>query len=235
MNKLIMLLIAALISGNAFAQFTSEDEVSLLSTGGNTDVKTYDLQSDNKYIFDKNSIQLKGHYTFSESDSERNAENWDITLRYDHVLSATLETFVAQGVESNRFSGYARRYNSDLGLKYTLIKTEKNETFSEFGFRYTIEDDVDDSVEDSKDYKGRLYAETKQEFNKTVSAKFWAEYIPNFTESSKYLVNMEPSLAVSMTKVFSLKIAYLWNYSNVPPKGNSSSDYKYTTSILANF
>ncbi|WP_127716355.1 DUF481 domain-containing protein [Halobacteriovorax sp. HLS] len=233
--KNLFLLVSLLLSANSFAQFTSEDEVSLLTTGGNTDVKTYDIQSDNKYILDKNSFRMKGHYTFSESETVTNAENWDLTLRFDRALTETIEGFLGQGVESNRFSGFSRRYNSDLGVKYTYLKTTKNETFSELGLRYSIEEDVNDSIADTKDFKGRVYVETKQKFNDSVSGKLWIEYIPNFSESEKYLANIEPSLAVSMTKVFSLKLAYQWNYNNAPPTGNSKTDYKYTTGLLANF
>ena len=53
MLRLIFLIIS-LVSFNSFAQFSSEDQVSLVQTGGNTNVKTYLAKSINSYKLDKN-------------------------------------------------------------------------------------------------------------------------------------------------------------------------------------
>jgi putative salt-induced outer membrane protein len=230
------LFICSLLSISALASFSTEDEVSAVVSGGNSDVKTYNVKSVNKYKFsEKNSAGFNLNYTYGESDGERSAENWDALLRYDRAILTKSSLFLAELVEANRFSGYSRRYNTDFGFKHMLLGTKKYSSNFELSYRYTIEKNVDESVEDKKDSKARLFADVERKFHANNAMKLWAEYIPNFSESDDYLLNMGYSLSVVLTDTFSLKLSYIWKYDNMPVVGNSTSDYTYTTGILAKF
>jgi putative salt-induced outer membrane protein len=62
----------------------------------------------------------------------------------------------------------------------------------------------------------------------------WTEFLYNFSNSTDYRVNAEPSLSVILTDVFSLKLAYLINYRNLPAvAGKKQLDTLYTTSLVA--
>jgi putative salt-induced outer membrane protein len=234
MLRLIFLIIS-LVSFHVSAEFSSEDSLSLVQTGGNTNVKTYLAASKNAYTLGKNIFKLNGKYTYGEAYDVRNAERWDALLRYDRDLTEIYGVYVSEEVIANRFAGIKRRFNTDVGGKYTLYKTEKNKTYAELGYRYTVEKKEDETQADDKDSQGRVFVQTDHKVKKDITARFWVEYIPNFTENSNYLINMEPSAQVALTSIFSLKIAYLWNYDNLPVPGNSKYDYTYTTSLLAKF
>lgn len=233
MKKLIM--ITMLVSSICYADFKSEDEVSMVTTGGNTEVKTYVGKTNNSYTWGENIIALKGNYTYGEAGERRNIERWDALLKYDRVLEKKMSLFVSELIEANRFAGIDRRYNTDVGMKYTLIKNEYNETSAEAGYRYTFEKQYNNGAPDNNDSKGRLFVETNHKFNKIVSGKLWVEYLPNFTDTEDYLINIEPSFSVVLTSLLSLKISYLWNYDNEPVLGNGKHDYTYTTGLLAKF
>jgi putative salt-induced outer membrane protein len=83
--------------------------------------------------------------------------------------------------------------------------------------------------------KARLYAETSHQFNKSVSAKLWMEYIPNFDEGEDYLLNIEPSLTTVLTSILSFKTSYTWNYDNLPSTGKAKADYTLKVSLVAKF
>ena len=228
-------LLCALFSVQAFAEFKSSSEASSIITGGNTDLKTYLLKTENKWTKNKNVFSLNGSYTYGESDEVRSAERWTLGLRYDRVLSEKLNGFVGELVEANRFAGFSRRFNTDAGVKFKFVKNDKTEAFAEAGMRYTVEKRRDESVADLKDTKARTYFEIKRKITDSVDGRFWLEYIPNFSNSDDWLVNFEPSLAVALNKVFSLKFAFLWNYDNEPAVGSGKHDYTYTTGIIAAF
>ncbi|OUR96281.1 hypothetical protein A9Q84_07950 [Halobacteriovorax marinus] len=220
---------------NIQANFSSEDELSLISTGGNTDSKTFFLKSKNLVKWSVHEITLKGSYTYGESEKVRNLEKWDINLRYDLNVSKKNSLFLGETIEANRFSGFSRRYNSDMGTKHSFIESDTTKLFAEIGYRYTIENKSDNERTKVKESKGRAYLEGNKTLNSTVSSKLWIEWIPNFSNSDKYLMNIEPSISVTLNKVFSFKMAYLWNYDNQPEKDHTKQDYKYTTSLIANF
>lgn len=233
-NVLVLLSLFAMGS-NVFAQFKSTSEGSSIVTGGNTDLKTYLLKTENKWTRDKNVFSLNGLYTYGESDDVRSAERWHIGLRYDRILNERLNVFLGELIEANRFAGFSRRFNTDAGVKIKFVKTEKTESFAEVGLRYTIEKRRDESLADLKDTKGRAYYEIKRKFSDSMNGRFWIEFLPNFSNSDDYLINFEPSLSVAMNQNFSLKFAFLWNYDNEPAPGNGKHDYAYTTGIIANF
>lgn len=223
------------LANNLFAKFTSVDEASILLASGNSDMKTYAIKTDNSYKLNSNIFSGKGSYTYGESQEVRTTEKWDFELKLEHMLNEKVSLFVAEILESNRFAGFSRRYNTDAGFKYSFLKTDLSHVFVETGYRYSVEKSVSNMIADKKDSKGRIYLETFKKFNDSLSGKFWVEYIPNFSESEDYLINFEPSLSVVLTSTFSLKMAYLWKYDHLPVIGSKSHDTTYTTSIIAQF
>ncbi len=220
---------------HVFSQYKNESEASVVVTGGNSQLETYSAKSANEYKQESNVYTLKGGYIYGESSNVRSAESWDILGRYDRSLSENFSLFLAELVESNRFTGFRRRYNTDFGSKFTFLKTEKNTSFLEVGYRYSVEKKANQSIADDKDHKARVYVESAQKLSETASAKLWVEYIPNFSESKDYLINTEASMNMALDKTFSVKLAYKWSMDNLPTAGNSKYDYVYTTSLLANF
>jgi putative salt-induced outer membrane protein len=238
--KNIILLKSLLIALFAFspaakAQFKSEESLAINLTGGNADLKTYNLSSKNSYTFDPHKFTLNGLYLYGESNSVRSAENWSFGLRYDYSFTAKISLYFGELVESDRFAGVSRRYNSDLGGVYSFIKEDTKTFFTEVGLRYTIEKPSDDTQADRKDFKGRIYFEGTNRFREGLTGKFWIEYLPNFTVSEDYLVNFEPSLTFTLSESFSLKSSYLWKYDNLPIPENRKHDYQYQLTLIAQF
>jgi putative salt-induced outer membrane protein len=233
--KVIIFIIISLLSFTSYAEFKSEDSASITLTGGNTEFESYALKSLNSYQKNKNSFNFNGIYNYGESRKIRSAENWSIEIRYDYSLSEKQSLYVGEVAEANRFSGIKRRYNTDLGYKYIFIKSDEISFLSEIGYRYSIEKNVESSTAAQKDSKGRLYIEVSKNLKGNIKGKFWIEYLPNFSHSKDYFLNLEPSLIISLTSIFSMKTAYLWKYNNGPSLENSKHDYNYTLTLIANF
>lgn len=217
------------------AIFTTEDSASINLTGGNTDLKTYDLKTNNSLELNWGTWSIDGDYQYGESNEIRSAENWSLLLKYERKISDKINIFLGELLEADRFSGIRRRYNSDFGFKYILSKNAKREFFTELGYRYTIEKSTNSNIEDKKDNKSRLYSEISQELKKDLRAKFWIEYLPNLSESEDYLINFEPSLIMTLTSILSLKSSYLWNYDNQPASEKGKHDYQYLLTLIAKF
>lgn len=243
-----LLVIAILVMPlQAMSKFSNESELSLLQTGGNTNLETYNISTKSTKKFEKRVLSLSGHYTFGTSEVENNgqtqtvesARNWDAKLTYEQVLTKRVNGVVAIQYEGDEFSGFKQRENTDIGGKYKLIETDKMNSFFEAGFRYSVEKTTTRN-EDNKDIfyynKGRFYYEISHKLQSNLQYKFWLEYLPNFSESEDYLINFEPSLSVTLSDTFSLKMAYKGKYDNEPNvDGYEYMDWTYTTSLIANF
>jgi putative salt-induced outer membrane protein len=241
MKYLILMLLTT--SSLVYAKYSNESELSLVQTGGNSSVETYNAKTLNKWEGQKRLYTVNGHYTLgmSEQNDEKveSARNWSGRGKYEQVLTEHINGFASLQYEGDEFAGYKQRENTDLGGKYIITKSDRFNSFAELGFRYTTErrtsrnDDNEDTFNFSK---GRAYYEIAVQLHETLSYKLWIEYLPNFTEPEDYMINFEPSISVMLSQMFSLKTAYKAMYDNVPNiEGNKYTDYTFTTSILAKF
>lgn len=232
--KKILLLTLLFVTTATSAQFKSEDEISVVATGGNTNQTNYNFTSKNSYAWEKDKLTINGSYSYGESDDVTDVDNWSVTVRYDHVLSKRVDIFVADVYESDQFKGFWMRNNYDIGFKYKFIDKEKFKMFSEIGYRYSEENRVKD-VPNIFEQKLRLYYEVSKEIKKGTSFRYWLEYIPSLENSDNYIVNMEPSILMLINETFSFRTAVLWEYENEPVDAKDQHDYKTTVSLLANF
>jgi len=230
-----ILIMAALYSAAAFAQFKSESELAHIQTGGNSEVQTLNTKTSNNYTWDKNKSTFGGHYIYGETKQGVSARNWDVNGKYERELSSHLSVVGGEIIEGNRFIEIKTRYNTDFGLRYYYIKADPKYFFSELSYRYTIEDRYED-IPTTFDNKGRFYNEFWHKYSETVQYKFWLEYVPNFTDNSDYLVNGEASVTSILNSLLSLKVAYMGMYDNKPAvKGFKNFDWNTTTSLVVKF
>jgi putative salt-induced outer membrane protein len=224
----------------------NETQVSIIQTGGNSVAETYSaktltvLNTEHQWLY-----TFSGHYNLSryKDNGDRvnieSVRNWSVALKPEREFGEKLSIFSQIQYEGNKFSGYSQRDNFDIGAKYKMINTLKKKFSLEIGYRYTVErkfDTVADVDSIQHDNKARLYTEYQLIPNKSLSYKFWLEYLPNFTTKEDYLIKFEPSVSIILTNMFSLNFAYNGTYDNSPAiDGNEYLDFTYTTSIIAKY
>ena len=232
----VLLFSMPLFASTSDFKFGHESELSIVNTGGNSQLETYNAKTVNTLKKERNKFELSGHYTYGKSDDVASARNWSALARYDRFTSDILSVFLAEKIEGNKFQGLESRYNTDLGLSYMFFETKNSSLQGEVGYRYTYEKSTDSETGSENFQKGRLYLEHWLKLNETVRTRFWVEYLPNFTESEEYIFSFEPSLRVSLNSIFSLSVAYKGVYENEPAAiGRKKYDYMYTTSLIARF
>lgn len=225
-----------LLSLPAHAALTSEDEASMVTAGGNSQLKTYNALSKNKYEFtSKNAMLFGGHYTYGESAGALSARNWDLNDKYEHPYTEHLSLIFGEVIEGNNFQRVKARYNSDLGARYYISKNDIQQWFGELSYRYVAEDrfSPDPNVYQSK---ARAYTEWARKQSETLQWKLWLEYLPNFTDGRDWMLTGEASMTAILNSVFSMKLAYKGLYDNLTAQpGLKNYDYITTTSLVAKF
>ncbi len=230
MKLLISLL---LLSSTAYANYSNESELTVIMNGGNTESETWNTKTINTYVKNSNTFKLGGHYSYGKADKELNARNWDINTRYERSLNTKWSIFSAAQREEDVFASLDYRWNYDLGGAYSFIKTDKQSLHSEAGYRRTLESDLEGRKTNGS--KLRIYTEYSKQQNENLFFKLWVEALPNLSESDDWQINFEPSLNFTVSKMLTLKVAYLHKYDNSPALDTKNSDYQYTTSLIAKF
>lgn len=227
-------LAALLFSASAMAKLSHESELSIVNSGGNSELQAYNGQTKNKYQFEKNSLAFGGHYTYGEANNSLSARNWDVNTKYEFGLSEDFSAIVGEIIEGNNFQDVKVRYNSDLGGRYSLIKNDVQAWFFELAYRYTAEDRF--VAENVYQHKARTYTEWGYKYSETLQWKVWLEYVPNFSDGRDWMMTGEASMTAILTSTFSLKVAYKGLYDNLPANPTLKTyDYITTTSLVAKF
>lgn len=217
----------------AYAQYSNESELTVILNGGNTEQETWNAKTMNKYDKDKNTYKLGGHYSYGKADEELNTRNWDVVARYERALSEKWSVFAATQRESDQFASIDYRWNYDLGGIYNFFKTDKHKLHAEAGYRRTLEADL--AGRKTNGSKLRIYSEYSRQHSANLFFKLWVEALPNISESDDWQINVEPSLNYTLSKMFTLKTAYLHKYDNEPALGTKNSDYQTTMALIAKF
>jgi putative salt-induced outer membrane protein YdiY len=239
MKKLLLILTCAAVGPSAFADANplnglhNDSEGGVVITSGNASSQSYDLKQSDTYGWSSDLFKVYGKFLQTSAGALQTAKYWTVGARYEREFSPDVSGFVGQNLESDRFSGYLQRYNSDVGGKYFFLKNEATVWSGEAGYRYTIENRVGGQF--NQNYL-RFYSEANRNWTKTFSTKLWVEYLPNLTVTNDFQINSELSLSAALNDVFALKTAYLVKYRNLliaPAFVNT--DTQFTTALVAKF
>lgn len=228
------------LAADGDAKLAHESQAGLVLTSGNSDTQTYSAKQETSYHWSENTANLTGSFLIGKASGTTTAKKWDLGVRYDRLIIEALSAFTGYQIDANPFSGTDFRHTFDLGGKYRFLKSDTRALFTEAGYRLTAEKFTLDNGATSNgsltSHMSRVYVEWSESWNDSVSSKLWAEYLQSFTNTKDYRFNIEPSVSVLLSQAFSLKVAYLINYRNVPAvAGKKTTDTLYTTSLVAKF
>lgn len=234
MKSISFFLISLLLTTSAFASLTNESELGVASANGNTKTQSYTFKQLNEYKWDNNVARFNGRYLNARANGVETARYLTTGLRYENLVSNHWSFFMGETLEKDKFANIDQRLITDAGTKYRFIDSENTKFFSELGYRYMHEDRLDDSTNYSN--MGRAYTEWEHKWNQSFSTKYWAEYLPNFSEQKDWMFNTELSLSAMLNSVFSLKTGLLIRYDHFPAPGILyKTDSLFSTALVAKF
>jgi putative salt-induced outer membrane protein len=215
------------------APWKGEAEAGAIVISGNSNSESYAIKGKTSYTQERNIYSAFGHYIEARADGTESAHNWDLGVRYDRELFERFTVYVGQKGEGDPFAGYIQRDSTDVGVHYDFVKHDTTFWAGEVGLRYSK------TIPTVGTYQygtfGRLYTEFGQAFDKTLSYKLWAEYLPNLSDSAGWMSNGEASLSIMLNQIFSLRLGYLVQYQNEPPGNGKYTTTTTTINLVAKF
>lgn len=216
------------------AVFTNESRAGIVAASGNSKVQTYDLAQKNAYAWNASKFGAVASFLRSKSSGVESAKRWNFGLRYDYNFSSRWALFLAQSVEGDRYAGFYQRYNTDLGPKYTILNTDTDQWTSELGYRFQHENQTSGNVKNTS--FGRVFMQYERKWTATFSTKLWVEFLQSFRLAKDQFLNAELSSNAMISKIFSIQLAYLARYRNLPPpEVQYRTDTTLTMSLVAKF
>ncbi len=230
----VLVLFLLFLSHRSLAEFTNESELGIASANGNTKSQTYNFKEAAEYKVRADVLSFKGRYLNAKANGVETARFLMTGLRYEKQVSSRFGLFTGETLERDRFAGIDVRLMTDVGGKYRFIETEATKFFTELGYRYMHEDRLDGSQAYSN--YSRLYTEWERKWNANFSTRYWAEYLPNFSDLKDWLLNTEVSVSAMLNSVFSLKTGALLRYDHAPAPGVLyKTETLVTTALVAKF
>lgn len=215
------------------AKFSNESEAGVVLSTGNSNIRAFNFKQMNAYEWTGNVLKFEGRYLGSSNSGTENARFLTLGLRYERLLVDRFSLFAAETYQSDIFAGYDRRFNTDLGVKYLLIKETDTDWFVEAGYRHIAEKLVSGTTSNRSNL--RVYTEAMHKLQKNISLKLWVEYIQSVESTKDLLLNSEISASVLLSEVFSLKLGYLLRFNNNPLAPKQRADTTFTTALVAKF
>jgi len=223
----------------AYAQEKAEDpwETSLsfsyVATSGNSDTSTLGTGFDFKRIPDPWGIEGGLGYLRSEKDDEKTAERAWAKVRGTRSLSDRWIVFLGAKWDRDEFGGIDGRYVFETGATFKALCGPKHHLEFDAGLTHTTEEYTDGT---NGDYFGGLLG-MRYAYAFTETSKFSQRlvFIPDFEESSNWLLESETAVEAALTDHMALKAGVLVKRDNEPPVGFKKTDTTTTVSLVFRF
>ena len=199
---------------------------------GNSDTLRYSLGVDAVKEEGANTIRLRAHGAYGESDGTKDTENAEATMRYDRQLTPTIYAMGNLDWVTDPIAELDHRVTGILSPGFHLWRSNPAILNLETGAGY-----VDEKKDkDEEGYAaGRIAITAEKLFNEHVLGWFTVEYVPKLADTSVFFVNSEIGLAAYITRDLSLNVCYQDRYDSTPVEGIKSSDTILSTALSLNF
>ena len=235
----LLLLAGSLVQAEESKLWNHESEVSVNIASGNSESESYLAKQKTVYEKKQDRVATEAFYQLNQAlqeggDFAATAQKWEVGLRYERAVSELFSAYANHNVYSDIFAGLIQRNTYGLGGKYWFLKKKYTKVSGELGFQNVYELQESRQVADYN--SSRAYLSAEYDFQSNLKGRFWIEHINNFENNEDYQLNFEPSLAVRINSVFSMRVAYLSKFDNVPAKEEAEKlDTIFATSLLAQF
>ncbi len=208
-------------------------ELSLVSTGGNTDTQTLGFGGSLVYRPGLWTTEARTAFVRTENADVEMAKSFIADLRESRALTTRLEAFGRFGYLVDRFAGIERRSTFDAGLGYKLLTGPVHTLRADAGLGYSKESRVtgDDQSFPLANFGGAY----KFQLSKTADLTNAAIATAALDDGDAWRFSNAFALTAVMSRVFSLKLSHDLKFNNAPVAEFEKSDRLTSVALVAKF
>ncbi|MCF6309266.1 MAG: DUF481 domain-containing protein [Sulfurimonas sp.] len=223
---------------SAQSEFVTHTELGYISTSGNTNTDTFNLDTKVKknwgpHVFTFSLLKQYG------TENEIETKNKLLTeLEYDYDFTDRLSFGYLVGYKDDKFSGYDYQFYTGPGVKYKAVKTDKHLLSLEGNILYAI-DAIEDTALKNGNTKSYASYRTKVVYDWQIldNLKFNQElsYRSEFSNTKNYFIYSKTLLSSKISDIFSAGISQQIDYMNQPADGKTGTDRTFTFNLIADY
>jgi len=234
-------------------------ELGYVGTTGNTDTKTFNLDSKVKKGWGANIFTLIFDGQYAEDKGVESKNKFFIELEYDYEFTDRFAFDYLTGYKRDRFSKFDYQFYTGPGAKYKAIKTEAHDLSLEGNVLYSLDQQMDDEFDittgkkvdypytnvtidpsktktyDSDDYAAlRVKGVYEWKINDTVKFGQELSYRLDVSDTQNYFVYSKTDLTAKISDIFSAGISYKVDYVN-EPGDKEKTDTTFTVGLIVDY
>lgn len=210
-----------------------DGELSFVSTGGNASTRTLGLGSHATHRRTGGTTELAFAFLTSEAEAVTQARSVKTNLRHGIALPHRVELFGRGAYARDRFAGIEHRFGLDTGLAYTPALPRRH--------ALTIEGSLGWTAERRRDASRLRFAALAA----TVAYRWTIAPGTELAETASLIADVESArnwrgtntlaLAVTLTRLLSLKASHAFEYRNLPVGGFGRMDTRTAAALVFTF
>jgi len=208
-------------------------DLGLVNTAGNTSTTTLAGADEIVYTTLPWTFTQTFAVVYGRNEGVTTAESYRARLRADRTLSPRVTVFGRGGWDRDEFAGIERRFEEDLGLSYEAVAADRTSLKLEAGAFAAQQRATMDG--ENNFYGARAAATFKQKIGAKASFQQIAEFLPNLKDTEDLRIHSETAVVAPLSRLFSLKAAYVVDFDNQPEPGFGETDRRLTTGLRVTF
>jgi putative salt-induced outer membrane protein YdiY len=208
-------------------------ELSLVSTGGNTDTET--LGAGASLVFRPGTWTTEARTAFVRSATAdvETARSFLADFRESRALTQRLEIFGRYGYLSDRFAGFDHRSTVDGGAGYKLLLGPVHALRVDAGLGYSHEARID--AEDQSFPLANFGTAYKWQISPTADLTDAAIFTASLEDGDAWRFRNALALTATITRVLSLKLSHDLKFNNSPVPTFEKADRITSIAVVARF
>ena len=208
-------------------------ELSLVSTGGNTDTHTLGAGASLVWRPAPWSTEAKIAYVRSEANDVLTARSLAADLRQARDITERLEAFGRLGYLSNEFAGVDARRTIDGGIGYKLLRGPMHTLRVDAGLGYSDEARI--TGEDLSFPLANFGAAYKWQISPTADVTESALFTASLDEGEDRRFSNTFAVTAALTRLLSLKLSHELKFVNAPVPSFEKTDTQLSVALVASF
>lgn len=216
---------ARLIEGSA--------ELSVVSTGGNTDTQSLGLGS--SVVWRPGRWTTDGQVSFvrSEASGVETARSLVASVRQGRTLTARMDAFGRLEYLANEFAGVEDRISVDAGLGWKALDSAAHSLRLDAGIGYSHE--ARRTQPDVRTALTNIAGVYRWQRRRTASVDNATLLTASFDRAGDWRVRNMLALTLTVTRLLSVKLAHDLKHVNAPPAGFRKTDRTLSAALVARF
>jgi putative salt-induced outer membrane protein len=234
--------------------FVTHTELGYLETSGNTETKTFNLDTNIKKQWDLHSLELSLLMQYGIEEVE-NKNKLLLELDYDYRLSEKLFFNYLVGYKDDKFSGYDYQFYTGPGFKYKAINTDAHNLSLNGNLLFSI-DSIDDTYQLSGvtvsypypagsinqndgyttnylSYRAKAVYTWQMLQNLKFSQKL--SYRAELADFDNYFAYSKTAFTSRLSEMFSGGVSLQHDYANEPADGKANTDRTLTFNLIVDY